>query len=890
MTSLSVPVGEVAGELGVDPALGLSQQTAASRLVEHGPNALPAPPPISVWAVAGAVLRSPMVLMQAAVVVAALILQDLVLAVILCALVALNVGLAVRQELGARRAVDALADAQPRGARVVRDGVQLVVHARELVPGDVVLLEAGDEVPADGRVVAAAALEVQEAALTGESVPVVKHAGVLDEAAPPLAERANVLHAGTDVVRGTARLLVTGTGSATEIGRIAVLLERVERRPSPLTTELQRLVTVCSIVAWVVVALIVAIGLVRGLPVSQLLLLAIAVAVSAIPSGMPTFVQVILASAAGRLAERHAVVKDLSDVETLGATSQIVTDKTGTLTRNEMVVRAIVLDGHRFAVEGDGYARTGRVLAPAGVEVPDLTAIGYALCLVSDATVSAEGVVVGDPTEAAMVVLAGKLGIDETLSRAEYPRLAEQPFDSDLKFMATWHRVPWQSADRVIGLVKGAPDVILARSTADEATRRTWLARNEELAADGLRVLALAMRVEADESLRTIQADPLAAVDRLDLVALVGLIDPLRPSAADAVAQARSAGIDVRMATGDHAVTGAAIGRELGLGPGAIAGTEFQALSDAQLAARLDHLHVIGRSTPDDKLRLVTALQARGEVVAMTGDAVNDAAGIKAADVGVAMGSGAEVTKQAARIVLTDDDFGSLVAGIRAGRETYDRIVAYVGFQTTTLLALVLLYLAASAFDIGQGEVMPPLMVVTIAFVFATLPVIMIVRDRSAADLMSRRPRDVRKPLASAAALGRWAIWGAVLFGAAITALLIAPDEPRQGVPSTAATMVFATLAIAMTLGGLAWRRETEPGWRAPVWPPLLWAVAPIAYLVLTTELPLLRELLGTVALEPRQWLACALLGLALPAAIEATKAVRRVLARRERASRAWED
>lgn len=890
MDELSTPAAEVAKRLGVDPARGLTRDAAAAVLAQIGPNALPAPRPISVWAVAFAVLRSPMVLMQIAVVVAAIILRDLPLAVVLVALVGLNLALSVRQELGARRAVDALSDAQQRNARVLRDGEQLLIDVRELVPGDIVLLEAGDEVPADGRILAAASLEVQEAALTGESVPVPKHAGILPLDVPQLAERSNVLHSGTDVVRGTARLLVTATGASTEIGRIAGLLEHVVRRTSPLTAELQRLVTVFSIIAWVVVAIIVAIGLLRGLPVNQLLLLAISVAVSAIPSGMPTFVQVILASAAGKLAALHAIVKDLGDVETLGATSQIVTDKTGTLTRNEMMVRAIVLDGHRLSVEGDGYARTGRILAPAGVEVPDLTAMGYALCLVSDATVSAEGAVIGDPTEAAMVVLAGKLGIDETLSRAAYPRLAEVPFDSDLKFMATWHRVPWQGEDRIVGLVKGAPDVILARSTADAATRQALLARNEELAADGLRVLALAMRVEQDAALPGLQADPLGAVKDLELVALIGMIDPLRPSAGEAVSLARAAGIDVRMATGDHAVTGAAIGRELGLGAGAIAGPAFAALSDAELTARLDELHVIGRSTPDDKLRLVRALQERGNVVAMTGDAVNDAAGIKAADIGVAMGSGAEVTKQAARVVLTDDDFGSLVAGIRYGRETYDRIVTYVGFQVSSLFALVMLYLAASAFDIGHGEVMPPLMVVTIAFVFATLPVIMIVRDRPAADLMTRRPRDIRQPLASPAAIARWALWGATLFGSALAALLLAPDVPEQGGDTVAATMTFATMAIAITLGGLAWRRATEPGWHAPVWSPVLWMVAPLAYLLLATELHPLQRLLGTVSLTSEQWLVCALLGLALPIVIELTKAVRRALARGKRAQAAWED
>lgn len=893
---LDAPPTEVMAALGTDAETGLSAEEAARRLAADGPNTLPPPPRSSIWALAGSVLRSPMIIMQFAVVAAALVLGNAPLAIALLMLVALNLTLAVRQEMGARRTVDALSATQVRQCRVVRDGRTALVDAGDLVVGDLVLLEAGDAIPADARVVSSASLEVQEAALTGESLPVAKGAAPLADATAGLGERTNVLHSGTDVVRGTVRAVVTATGTGTQLGSIAGMLDGVTRAASPLQRELTRLTTVVGIVAWAAVAIIVVIGVARGMDLSALLLLAITVAISAIPAGLPTFVQVILATAAGRLAAQRAVVKDLGDVETLGATSAIVTDKTGTLTRNEMMVSALVEAGHRYTVEGDGYAREGRVLAPAGVDVPDFTPLAYALCLVSDATVSAEGTVVGDPTEAAMVVLAGKLGVDETLTRRQYPRLAEVPFDSDYKFMATWHRVPLAGEERLVGLVKGAPDVVLDRAVSvlgpdgqrlPIAEHREELLRfNEELGGDGLRVLAFALRVFDDDELPRIQADPFAETGELVLVALIGMIDPLRSAAIEAVRDAHAAGIEVTMITGDHVVTAAAIGRELGLiapgdDDGALTGAQFAALSDADLAGRLDDLHVIGRVTPDDKLRLVQALQARGDVVAMTGDAINDAAGIKAADVGVAMGSGSEVTKQAARVVLADDDFRALIGGIRIGRETYDRLVGYVGFQMTALVALVALYLIGSFADIAGGVIMPPFMVLVLSFGFGVFPVLTILNDRAASDVMTRRPRDPKVPLASPGRVGLWLLFGAVLVAVTLVPLLAGPDTPSATEATASVTMAFVTQALAYTLVGLSMRRELEPGLAGPFGRPLLFALIPFTALLLVTELPVLQRAIDTVALTPWQWMQCFLLALVLPVVVELVKAVRRARLRR---------
>ena len=485
-------------------------------------------------------------------------------------------------------------------------------------------------------------------------------------------------------------------------------------------------------------------------------------AISAIPTGMPAFVSALLSQGARKLADAKAVVKNLADVETLGATSAINTDKTGTLTMNQMMVSTIYANGNWFTVEGDGYRKSGAILSVAGVQVPDFTRLAYGLALDTDATVSDSGDVVGDPTEAALVVLAAKLGVDAEETRRAYPRLAEVPFDSDYKFMATFHRAQIDGAERLFALVKGGPDVVLARCTEagsplgnaqvpmDQA-RADIEAANERLAEKGLRVLAFAARLLDESDLPAMQADPMSFVQGLSFAGMVGIIDPLRAEAKDAVEVALRAGIDVRMITGDHAVTAAAIGESLGLGPGAISGPELQQLTDDELKARLPELHVFGRVTPDDKLRLARVMQETGLIVAMTGDAVNDAAALKQADIGVAMGSGSEVTKQAARMILTDDNFGTLVHAVELGRITYDKIVSFVRVQMSQLLSLVLLFVAATVFNVNEGMALTPSMVLFVGLFIVIFPVIVVAQDPGAPDIMSRPPRDPNVPLTNAA-------------------------------------------------------------------------------------------------------------------------------------------
>ena len=442
-------------------------------------------------------------------------------------------------------------------------------------------------------------------------------------------------------------------------------------------------------------------------------------AISAIPTGLPAFVSAMLSYGAKQLAAAKAVVKNLTDVETLGSTSAINTDKTGTLTMNQMMVSTLYANGSWFTVEGEGYRKSGAILSVAGVPVPDFGRLALGLALDTDATVADDGAVVGDPTEAALVVLAAKLGVDAEETRRAYPRLAEVPFDSEYKFMATFHRWSLDGTEYLVELVKGAPDVVLARCSHSggplsgsqvpiEQARDGIEAANARMGEKGLRVLAFAIRLIDQDQAQQMTDDPMSLTHDLAFAGMVGIIDPLRAEAKAAVAIALHAGIDVRMITGDHAVTASAIGETLGLGPGAISGAELQAMSDEELERRLPALHVFGRVSPEDKLRLARVMQRQGLIVAMTGDAVNDAAALKQADIGVAMGSGSEVTKQAARMILTDDNFGTLVHAVELGRRVYAKIVAYVRFQMTQLLALVMLFVAATAFNINQGVALTP--------------------------------------------------------------------------------------------------------------------------------------------------------------------------------------
>ncbi len=880
---------DVAEAFASDLESGLSGPEVVRLQERYGPNSLPKDPPPSTWRVALRQLGDPMNVMLIAVAAASLVIGQVSTGLLVAALVLLNVGLGTRQQLKAQASVDALEQMQVPSARVMRDGSLASVGAVDLVPGDLVMVEAGDVVPADGRLVSSATLEVQEAALTGESAPVSKDPGPIGDPETALGDRVNMVFQNTSVTRGTASFVVTATGSATEMGKIAGLLKSVERSDSPLQRELSGLTKWLGVVAWAAVALIFVIGLFRGLPIEDLVLLAITTAISAIPTGLPTFVQVMLSNGSQRLAQAKAVVKNLTDVETLGATSAINSDKTGTLTLNQMTATRLYGGGNWLVVEGSGYEKQGAILRDAGHDVPDLTPLAYGLALCSDATVSDAGEVVGDPTEAALVVLAAKIGVDAETSRRALPRLAEVPFDSAYKFMATFHEDP-REPGTIIELVKGAPDVVIDRCAnavwdgeevpIDEVRARI-VAANSELGAGGLRVLSFAYRRLPGSEMDALGDDPMAHVADLVFVALVGIIDPLRPSAKDAVATALAAGIDVRMITGDHAVTAKAIADDLGLGPGVITGPEFERLDDTDLHERLPELHVFGRVAPQDKLRLVANMQDDGLIVAMTGDAVNDAAALKKADIGVAMGSGSEVSKQAAKMILTDDNFATLVHAVELGRDIYGKITAYIRYQLTGLFGLLSLMLLATLFDVNSGIALTPAMLIYSSFVIAVFPVLAILTDDTDPAVMTRPPRDPSLPVFGKHTGPRWLVTGLIMGVTALIPLAFGPDQPRTDGPSVSMTMAFGVAAFATIGLGLVQRRDPEATWSARMWPYLGWLGLGAVLTWFAIELPVLQRWLSTESLSGWQWLGVLGLALVTPLAVEADKAVRRALLRR---------
>lgn len=876
---------EVLAELGSDASVGLSGSAAAQRLTEDGPNAIVSEPPPTTWAIALLQLKDPMNLMLVGVTIASLFIGQAPVSILVGLLVLMNVVLATRQELKARASVDALSKLQIPQARVIRDGTLQLVDAAELVPGDIINLEAGDLVPADGRLLRSATLETQEAALTGESAPITKTADTLDEHDAALGDRINMVFQNTLITRGTATAVITATGMETQMGRIASMLTAVQPTRSPLQKELDSLTKVLGLIAWSAVAVIVVIGLARGQELESILLVGISMAISAIPSGMPTFVQGMLSRGASQLAGSKAVVKNLNDVETLGATSAINSDKTGTLTLNEMMVRSLYFRDQWFTVDGEGYSKTGMIRHAAGQPVPDFTRLAFGLCLCSDATVSDKGELVGDPTEAALVVLAAKMGVDAEETRRLLPRICEVPFDSAYKFMATFHEVTLDGEDQFVELVKGGPDVVLDRcSEALSSTggltpiaemRDEILAANERLSSQGLRVLAFATRNLTGRQ-SEVTADPMAFAEDLSFAGLVGIVDPLRPEALEAVRTALTAGIDVRMITGDHAVTAAAIGAELGLGTGAISGAELQAMSDEELRAALADLHVFGRVTPEDKLRIARLMQESGEIVAMTGDAVNDAAALKQADIGVAMGSGSEVTKQAAKMILTDDNFGTLVKAIHLGRGIYDKIVSYVRYQMSGLLSLVMLFLAASIFNINDGTPLTPLMVLFLSFFITIFPVVVIMLDPAPDDLMDRPPRDPNVTIANPGAVFQWLLYGFTIFAVTLAALFLAPGEMDIDSPNVPMTMAFTTAALAFLLGGLTMRRDPGSGLAPPIIGAVKWLSMALFITFLAVEADFMNRILMTTPLTGNQWLGAIALAIVVPLVVELDKLRRR--------------
>ena len=710
----ALPSAQVLSQWQVDAMWGLAPDEVQRRRARHGANALPEPPPRPLWRTFARQFKSPLIYILFVAAVLAVALDHRGDAAVILTVVLVNALIGTFQEGRAERSMAALRRLAALRVRVLRGGTEQVLEARDVVPGDIVLLAAGDAVAADARLIDQAQLQVAEAALTGESVPVAKALVALPEATG-LADRRCMVYSGTHVTAGRARAVVVATGAHTEVGRIAGLTEHAEEPQTPLEQRLEQFGRALVAVALGLFVLVVVLGLWRALPLSEVLMVAISQMVSMVPEGLPVAMTIALAVGMQRMAERGAIIRRLSAVETLGSTTVICTDKTGTLTRNEMTVQSLWLPGARvLSVTGIGYAPQGELteVGCAAPLDPALHALLVAAALCNDAELlppedeRTAWTVLGDPTEGALLVLAHKAGLGQAALRALAPREAELPFDSDTQLMATRHRLA-EAPRRV--LIKGAPEAVLRLCGADgaAAVHAARLAA-EAMAGQALRVLAVAV-VDDDPLVSEAGFDALAG--RARLLGLVGQIDPPRVEVKLAVADCRAAGIRPVMVTGDHKLTGLAIARELGIardGDLALDGAELARMGEADLLDVLPRIAVFARVQPAQKLRIVAALQSRGEVVAMTGDGVNDAPALARADVGVAMGiTGTEVAKSAAKIVVTDDNFATIVGAVQQGRVVYGnlkKVILYL-FATSVDEVLVLLLALLAGYPLPLAAV-----------------------------------------------------------------------------------------------------------------------------------------------------------------------------------------
>ncbi|WP_203828876.1 cation-translocating P-type ATPase [Actinoplanes palleronii] len=870
---LTVP--EALAAENVDQQHGLSSDEAAARRDRYGPNRFAEAKKEPWWRSFVRQYADPMQIVLLLAGLGSLYpLKQWGTGVLLIALTLLNAALGLHQEGKAAAAIDALQKMMIVKARVRRDGALAELPAEELVPGDVVQIEAGDVVPADGRLLRAATLEIGESALTGESLPVAKNVEPVASAQTDLGDRSDMAYMNTNVTRGSGELLVTATGMATEVGRISGMLQAEKDAQTPLTRQLSTLTNQILFIAGFALLASVVINLARGNEFTVVFTAAVAFAVSAIPTGLPAVVTTILSMGTQLLARSNAIVKRLRSTETLGSTSAINSDKTGTLTLNQMTAAEMAIPGRRYVVSGGGYAIEGTIKRVAGD--PDVPLEEYLLpmILASDAVVT-DGALIGDPTEGALVVLAEKGGLDAVATREKYPRVAELPFDSAYKLMATFHEM----SGKIRCFVKGAPDQVLARCRVTPEQHERYLAENERMARQGLRVMATA-RCDLD----AVDGDLLDLLHDLEPLALVGIVDPARPQAKDAIAQAHAAGIEVRMITGDHAITAAAIAGKLGIRGRAITGAEFAAMSDEEADREIGGIGVIARVTPEHKVRLIEVLKRKGHIVAMTGDGVNDAPALKKADIGIAMGiTGTEVSKEAAAMILTDDDFATIVKAVELGRALYANLKKYIFFQMGVLAGMIVTFLGASIGNIAAGVPFQPLQSLWLNFTTQVFQAVGLGYGKAEADIMDRPPRRSDEPLLTRRALGWLGLLG-LLMGA-ITLLVIWWAD-RDNSVDQARTMGLTAFSIANLAFSFTVRSEIRSVFSLETFGDKRFVITTgmsAAAIVLATEFGLFQKILHTTSLDVEHWLLCLLAGGFVVVPTEIRKAVLRRRARSPR-------
>ncbi len=873
------PIGHVLAALASSPS-GLSAADAATRLAKDGPNSLPQPPRQSALRRFLLQFHNLLIYVLLAAAAIALLLGHAIDAAVILAVVLANAAIGFIQEGKAEQALDSIRRMVDPHAAVLRDGHRATVPAERIVRGDIVLLEAGDRVPADLRLIHARSLRIEEAPLTGESVPADKSTATAPADAP-LGDRAGMAYSGCFVAAGQGRGVVVATGAATELGRISTLLGSVERLQTPLLRQMDGFARRLTVIILAICAAAFAFAiLVRGYAVGDAFMAMISLAVAAIPEGLPAVLTITLAIGVQRMATRHAIIRRLPAVETLGSVSVICSDKTGTLTRNEMAVRSVVTATADYQATGQGYAPEGALHRDHAPTDPALDELLHAAALCNDAELhQADGTwrVDGDPMEGALLALAARAGLAPQALRRDLPRRDEIPFDSRLRYMATLH------ADGRV-LIKGAPERLVALCAtelhADGPRPRdaeAWHEIADRLAAQGQRVLAFAA-LPTDPARETIDE---AALQGAVLLGCVGLIDPPREEAAAAIAECRAAGIRVVMITGDHAATAGEIGRQIGLAeaPRVVTGQDIEHWDDARLKAEVQSIPVFARTSPEHKLRLVHALQANGLTVAMTGDGVNDAPALKRADVGIAMGQkGTEAAKDSAEMVLADDNFASIVAAVREGRTVYDNLLKVIGWTLPTNGGEAITILAALA--LGLPFPVTPVQLLWINMVTAVALGLTLAFEPTEPGAMRRPPRAPGAGILTAELAWR-IVFVSCLFMAGAFGMFYWAES--RGLPiETARTLVVNTI-VAMEIFYLFSVRYTHDS--ALTWHgakgtnAMLIGVGGVALAQLAfTYLPALQSVFGTTAISPIEGAAVVAVGVALLIAVEGEKRVRRGL------------
>ncbi|MFO7650520.1 MAG: cation-translocating P-type ATPase [bacterium] len=900
----ALAVAEALDRLGTS-ADGLSPAAAAERLAQHGPNALVERGAKSPWAILKDQFTSIMVLLLVGAAIVSVVLGEYTDAAVIAAIVIINAVLGFFQEYRAERAIQALKSLAVPVVRVRRGGHVVELSARELVPGDVVLLEAGSHVPADGRLLEAANLRVQEATLTGESEPVEKTADTLPEGDRALGDRRNMAYMGTAAVAGRGTMVVTDTGMATELGRIADMLQTVEREPTPLQKRMVQLSRGLLFAVIALVGIVFVLGLVQHkAEVKVLVLTAISMAVAAVPEALPAVVTIALALGAQRMLKRNALLRKLPAVETLGSVDIICSDKTGTLTENRMTVTVLDVAGHRLEVTPETQ-RTESAAAGNWATALELLLAGGALC--NDATLElgedGRHRAIGDPTEGALVVAAARFGFDKAELERSLPRVAEVPFSSERKRMTTVHRVTGGVPARVfeaagftsrhVAVMKGAVDVILADATSviesrgvvplDPSMLERIEAANNRLAQSGMRVLGLAARAldalpgRVDES--TVEGG-------MTFVGMVAMIDPARPEVKDAVATCRQAGIRPMMITGDHPLTARYIAAELDMADAdtsVLTGVDLARVSPEELESVVEKTTVYARVAPEHKLAIVDALQRRGHVVAMTGDGVNDAPALRKADIGVAMGiTGTDVSKEAADMVLLDDNFATIVAAVEEGRVIYDNIRKFLKYTLTSNAGEIWVMLLAPF--LGMPMALLPVQILWVNLVTDGLPGLALTIEPAERNTMRRRPYHPSDNIFGRG-LAVDVVWVGLAMG--ITSLAVGYFSWLANHDGNWQTMVFATLTLGQMGNALATRSECDSlfaGGRRANHALTATVLLTLGLQLAVTYVPFLQRMFSTRPLTLLELAICLAVSTTVFWSIELVKLVKRLAAERSAA------